>query len=76
MEDSLAVQGEVKDIIYSLSEIFPETEKMETTLVQVRPRSAHHLCTVAVKQICGQISWPDMTPSNAEVFQDLKRIKL
>ena len=90
-EDSIAVQGDVKvtytfvsdygeeDIIYSLSEIFPETEKMETTLVsrvQVRPRSAHHMCTVAVKRTDGRISWPDMTPSNAEVFQDLKRIKM
>ena len=90
-EDSLAVQGEVKvtytfvsdygeeDIIYSLSEIFPETEKREPTLasrVQVRPRSAHHMCTVTVNQTDGQISWPDMSPSNAEVFQDLKRIKL
>ena len=63
-----------EDIIYSLSEIFPE---METNLVygmQLRPRSAHHMCTVTVLREGGQISWPEMRADITEVFQDLKRI--
>ena len=67
-----------EDILYSLSELFPDTDNLETKLVsriQVRPRSAHHMCTVTVKQVGGRISWPKMAPSNEEVFMDLKRIK-
>ena len=90
-EEGVQAQGEDKvtytfvsnfgeeDILYALTEVFPQTEKTETKLVsriRLRPLGAHHMCTVTVKQAGGQISWPEMEPSLAEVFQDLKRIKL
>ena len=63
-----------EDIIYSLSEIFPEIETNLVSRVQLRPRSAHHMCTVTVLREGGQISWPEMRADITEVFQDLKRI--
>ena len=67
-----------EDILYALTEVFPltETETKFVSRLRLRPLSAHHQCTVTVNQAGGQISWPEMVPSLAEVFQDLKRIKL
>ena len=90
-EEGVQAQGEDKvtytfvsnfgeeDILYALTEVFLQTEKTDTKLVsriRLRPLSAHHMCTVTVKQAGGQIFWPETEPSLAEVFQDLKRIKL
>ena len=52
-----------EDILYALTEVFPQTEKTETKLVsriRLRPLNAHYMCTVTVKQAGDQICWPEI----------------
>ena len=69
-----------EDIMYSLSEIFPEKVVTSTTLLsRVRQgRTADHKCMVEIKLAAGQtedFSWPEMPAWHADVFQELKRIR-
>ena len=67
------------DINELLSEIFLESEvnfNLESR-VKVAPRSANEVYVIALKPTATtmKISWPDMKDEQADVFQNVKRLK-
>ena len=69
-----------EDILYSFSEIFPESiVKSYTLLSRDRVgRTADHNCIVEIKLAAGQtrdFSWPKMPSWHADVFSSIKRIQ-
>ena len=71
-----------EDILYALSETFPETVVSNSTLVsRVRPslRSAEHHCIVELlldsEQNQNSFTWPEMKPWLKDTIQDVRRIQ-
>ena len=67
-----------EDILYSLETQFPA--KLCPTLVSRERKTrlgADHFCVVEIKldRNSENFSWPNMIPSEAEVFKEVKRIK-
>ena len=67
-----------EDILYTLDEIFPRSEMIFTleSRVRVEPLSAQHLCIVKVRRLAKgrSLSWPDMSASQAVIFEEIKKI--
>jgi hypothetical protein len=67
-----------EDIIYTLSEIFPDTVLPTlVSRVRVKPMSAFHHCTVEIDLAADQkmdFSWPTLKPWQKDTFVDLTRI--
>ena len=69
-----------EDILYSFSEIFPESIVTSYTLLSRDRvgRTADHTCTVAIKLAAGQtrdFSWPQIPPWHADVVCGIKLIQ-
>ena len=67
-----------EDILYTLDELFPRAEVIcnQESRVRVEQLSVHHLYILKVKAIAKDrsLSWPEVTASQAVVFEELTKI--